>query len=126
MYKRQSVHTQTLTDHEERISAQEAEIMNNRAKLEDLDERVSNLDNKVNRGMSLMAAMTAIDFQDVRPGEIGIGAGVGHFENSQGVALGIAFSPAENIKLNAKYSVSTDDVKTSSIGVGGSVRFKIR
>ena len=37
-----------------------------------------------------MAVITAIDFQNVRAGEIGIGAGLGHFENSEAVAVGAA------------------------------------
>lgn len=100
--------------------------MRNRARLDEINERVSELDNKVNRGISLMAAMNAVDFQDVKPGEIGIGTGVGHFKNNEGVAVGIAFAPNENIKINAKYSVSTDDIKTSAVGIGGTVKFKIR
>lgn len=115
-----------VDDHEARISAQEEEIMRTRAKMDDINRRVDSLNNKVNRGMSLMAAMTAIDFQNVRAGEIGIGAGLGHFENSEGVAVGAAYAPTENIRINAKYSVSTDNIKTSAIGVGGTIRFKVR
>ena len=116
----------TIDNHEARISAQEEEIMRTRAKMDDINRRMDNLNNKVNRGMSLMAAMTAIDFQNVRAGEIGIGAGLGHFENSQGVAVGAAYAPTENIRINAKYSVSTDDIKTSAIGIGGTIKFKMR
>lgn len=116
----------TIDDHEARISAQEEEIMRTRAKMDDINRRADSLNNKVNRGMSLMAAMTAIDFQNVRAGEIGIGAGLGHFENSQGVAVGAAYAPTENIRINAKYSVSTDDIKTSAIGIGGTIKFKMR
>lgn len=116
----------TIDNHEARISAQEEEIMRTRAKMDDINRRMDNLNNKVNRGMSLMAAMTAIDFQNVRAGEIGIGAGLGHFENSQGVAVGAAYAPTENIRINAKYSVSTDNIKTSAIGIGGTIKFKMR
>ena len=116
----------TIDNHEARISAQEEEIMRTRAKMDDINRRIDNLNNKVNRGMSLMAAMTAIDFQNVRAGEIGIGAGLGHFENSQGVAVGAAYAPTENIRINAKYSVSTDNIKTSAIGIGGTIKFKMR
>lgn len=116
----------TIDNHEARISAQEEEIMRTRAKMDDINRRMDNFNNKVNRGMSLMAAMTAIDFQNVRAGEIGIGAGLGHFENSQGVAVGAAYAPTENIRINAKYSVSTDNIKTSAIGIGGTIKFKMR
>lgn len=116
----------TIDNHEARISAHEEELMRTRAKMDDINSRIDRLDSKVNRGMSLMAAMTAIDFQDVRAGEVGIGAGLGHFENSQGVAVGAAYAPTENIRINAKYSVSTDDIKTSAIGIGGTIKFRVR
>lgn len=116
----------TIDNHEARISAHEEELMRTRAKMDDINSRIDRLDSKVNRGMSLMAAMTAIDFQDVRAGEVGIGAGLGHFENSQGVAVGAAYAPTENIRINAKYSVSTDDIKTSAIGIGGIIKFRVR
>ena len=116
----------TIDNHEARISEHEEELMRTRAKMDDINSRIDRLDSKVNRGMSLMAAMTAIDFQDVRAGEVGIGAGLGHFENSQGVAVGAAYAPTENIRINAKYSVSTDDIKTSAIGIGGIIKFRVR
>lgn len=115
-----------INNHEARISAQEEEMMRTRAKMDDINSRIDRLDSKVNRGMSLMAAMTAIDFQDVRTGEVGIGAGLGHFENSQGIAVGVAYAPAENVRINAKYSVATDDIKTSAVGIGGTIKFKVR
>lgn len=115
-----------INNHEARISAQEEEMMRTRAKMDDINSRIDRLDSKVNRGMSLMAAMTAIDFQDVRTGEVGIGAGLGHFENSQGIAVGVAYAPAENVRINAKYSVATDDIKTSAVGIGGTIKFRVR
>ena len=90
--------------------------MNNR--VNNLNDRVNALDTKLNRSMSLMAAMNAIDFGNAEEGDLVLGAGIGHFENSQGVALGVAYLPTKDTTITAKYSVNTDEVKTSALGVG--------
>lgn len=40
-----------------------------------------------------------LTFTDVNSGELGIGAGIGHYENSQSVAVGVAY--AQQIILNS-------------------------
>lgn len=84
------------------------------------------MDNKINQGMSLMAAMTAIDFQSVGAGEVGIGAGVGHYVNSEGVAIGVAYAPTDVFRVNAKYSVTTGSIHNSAVAVGATYKFKLR
>ena len=133
-----------IANHEERITKNEkvlkqtyqaqAEVLANHAQainanrnaIRSLNNRVDHLDDKLNKGMALMSAMTTVDFQDVNPGEMGIGAGIGSYGNSQGVAVGVAYSPSENFRINAKYSVSTSDIKTSAVGVGAVYKFKVR
>ena len=65
-----------------------------------------------------MAAMAAIDFGHAETGDLLLGAGVGHFQNSQGVALGVMYAPTDSTRAALKYSVSSDDIKTSAVGVG--------
>lgn len=101
-------------------------IYQNSEAIKTLNSRVDHLDDKLNKGMALMSAMATVDFQDVNAGEIGIGAGLGHYGNSQGVAVGVAYAPSDDFKINAKYSVSTSDVKTSAVGVGAVYKFKVR
>ena len=50
-----------------------------------------------------MAAMNAVDFQNVQTGEMAIGAGIGHYGNAQSVALGVAYAPVQDLTVNAKY-----------------------
>ncbi len=113
--------TTAIVSNKETIDRYEGYIAENKSAIGAVNSRVDKLDSKVNKGMSLMAAMAAIDFQDVEVGEIAIGAGVGHFSNSQGVA----YAPTDALKLNTKYSVSSDDVKTLAAGVGGTYKFKL-
>ena len=94
-------------------------------RLSGLEKKVDNLDNKMNKGLSLMAAMNAVDFQNVQTGEMAIGAGVGHYGNAQSVALGVAYSPVEDLTVNAKYSVTAGDVDSFALGAGATYKFKI-
>lgn len=94
-------------------------------RLSGLEKKVDNLDNKMNKGLSLMAAMNAVDFQNVQTGEMAIGAGVGHYGNAQSVALGVAYSPVEDLTVNAKYSVTAGDVDSFALGAGATYKFKV-
>ena len=72
-------------------------------RLSGLEKKVDHLDDKMNKGLSLMAAMNAVDFQNVQTGEMALGAGIGHYGNAQSVALGVAYAPVEDLTVNAKY-----------------------
>ena len=98
--------------------------INNR--IDGVEQRIDNLDDKLNKGLSLMAAMNAVDFQDVNEGEMAIGAGFGHYGNAQSVAIGVAYSPVENLHVNAKYSVTAGDVDSFAVGVGASYKFRVK
>ncbi|WP_349763534.1 YadA C-terminal domain-containing protein [Fusobacterium sp. SYSU M8D902] len=91
-----------------------------------LEKKVDKLDKKMNKGLSLMAAMTAVDFQHVEEGEMSIGAGIGHYGNAQSVAVGAAYSPTQDLNLNVKLSVTAGDIKSSAVGAGASYKFKLR
>lgn len=94
-------------------------------RLSGLEKKVDHLDDKMNKGLSLMAAMNAVDFQNVQTGEMAIGAGVGHYGNAQSVALGVAYSPVEDLTVNAKYSVTAGDVDSFALGAGATYKFKV-
>ena len=94
-------------------------------RLSGLEKKVAHLDDKMNKGLSLMAAMNAVDFQNVQTGEMAIGAGVGHYGNAQSVALGVAYSPVEDLTVNAKYSVTAGDVDSFALGAGATYKFKV-
>lgn len=124
--KNEKVLKETYQAQAEVIANHAQAINENRNAIRSLNNRVDHLDDKLNKGMALMSAMTTVDFQDVNPGEMGIGAGIGSYGGSQGVAVGVAYSPSENFRINAKYSVSTSDIKTSAVGVGAVYKFKVR
>lgn len=126
-------HAKVINNHENRLIAQEnisskntQAINQNTRAINRINSRLDHMDNKINQGMSLMAAMTAIDFQNVGAGEVGIGAGVGHYVNSEGVAIGVAYAPTDVFRVNAKYSVTTGSIHNSAVAVGATYKFKLR
>ena len=94
-------------------------------RLSGLEKKVDNLDDKMNKGLSLMAAMNAVDFQNVQTGEMAIGAGIGHYGNAQSVALGVAYAPVEDLTVNAKYSITAGDPDSFAVGAGATYKFKV-
>lgn len=72
-----------------------------------------------------MAAMNAVDFQNVEAGEMAIGAGFGHYGNAQSVAVGVAYAPTDNFNVNVKYSATAGNPESFAIGAGASYKFKV-
>ena len=114
-----------VEDHEDRLNGIEKDFAQYDGRLSGLEKKVDNLDDKMNKGMSLMAAMNAVDFQNVQSGEMAIGAGIGHYGNAQSVAVGVAYAPTEDVSLNAKYSITAGDVDSFAVGAGASYKFKV-
>ena len=109
----------------EKIEALQQNFAQYDGRLSGLEKKVDHLDDKMNKGLSLMAAMNAVDFQNVQTGEMALGAGVGHYGNAQSVALGVAYSPVEDLTVNAKYSVTAGDADSFAVGAGATYKFKV-
>lgn len=101
-------------------------VASNKQAIDGLSNRMDKMETKLNRGMSLMSAMSNVDFTDVNSGEIGIGAGVGHYENSQSIAVGVAYAPTDNLKFSAKWAATAGYPRSNTIGAGVTYKFKIR
>ena len=117
--------TAAIENHEDRLTGLENNFAQYDGRLSGLEKKVDHLDDKMNKGLSLMAAMNAVDFQNVQTGEMALGAGIGHYGNAQSVALGVAYSPVEDLTVNAKYSVTAGDVDSFALGAGATYKFKI-
>ena len=114
-----------ITSNSNRLDTLENGYAQVNGRLSGLEKKVDNLDNKMNKGLSLMAAMNAVDFQNVQTGEVALGAGIGHYGNAQSVALGVAYSPVENLTVNAKYSVTAGSPDSFAVGAGATYKFKV-
>ena len=114
-----------IASNSNRLDTLEKDFAQYDGRLSGLEKKVDNLDNKMNKGLSLMAAMNAVDFQNVQTGEMALGAGIGHYGNAQSVALGVAYSPVQDLTVNAKYSVTAGDVDSFALGAGATYKFKV-
>ncbi|MGY0394253.1 YadA-like family protein [Fusobacterium sp. SYSU M8A802] len=114
------------TEQDNRIESLKQDFAQYDGRISGLEKKVDNLDKKMNKGLSLMAAMAAVDFQHVEEGEMSIGAGIGHYGNAQSVAVGASYSPTQDLNLNVKLSVTAGDIKSSAVGAGASYKFKMR
>ena len=110
---------------DEKNQTQDNRLVNHEARITHLEDRVDRLDEKMNEGLSLMAAMNAVDFQNVEAGEMAIGAGFGHYGNAQSVAVGVAYAPTDNFNVNVKYSATAGNPESFAIGAGASYKFKV-
>ena len=117
--------TSDIKDHGNRLDTLENNYAQYDGRLSGLEKKVDHLDDKMNKGLSLMAAMNAVDFQNVQTGEMALGAGIGHYGNAQSVALGVAYSPVEDLTVNAKYSVTAGDADSFAVGAGATYKFKV-
>ena len=107
------------------IATNAAGVATNASGITSLGNQLNNLDEKLNQGMSLLAAMDAIDFKNVEEGEMAFGVGTGYYGNSQAVAVGVAYAPTENLNVNAKYSLTTGSGNDYAAGVGAVYKFKL-
>ena len=114
-----------ISSNTNRIENLETEYAQVNGRVSGLEKRVDHLDEKMNKGLSLMAAMNAVDFQNVQTGEMAIGAGIGHYGNAQSVALGVAYAPAEDLTVNAKYSITAGDADSFAVGAGATYKFNV-
>ena len=116
---------EVIKDHGDRLGALESNYAQYDGRLSGLEKKVDHLDDKMNKGLSLMAAMNAVDFQNVQTGEMALGAGIGHYGNAQSVALGVAYAPVEDLTVNAKYSITAGDPDSFAVGAGATYKFKV-
>ena len=114
-----------ISSNTNRLENLETEYAQVNGRVSGLEKRVDHLDEKMNKGLSLMAAMNAVDFQNVQTGEVALGAGIGHYGNAQSVALGVAYSPVEDLTVNAKYSVTAGSPDSFAVGAGATYKFKV-
>ena len=73
--------TSDITTNRNDIEALQQNFAQYDGRLSGLEKKVDHLDDKMNKGLSLMAAMNAVDFQNVQTGEMALGAGIGHYGN---------------------------------------------
>ncbi|GLI56271.1 adhesin YadA [Propionigenium maris DSM 9537] len=120
-----------------RIESNTKRIENNASKIEDntngiqrnsdridrIDNRIQSLESEMNRGFAMSAATSSIVYPELDEGDLGVGAGIGGYGNSQAVAIGLAMQPSEAFRVNA--NVSTSDGQDVMYGAGMGYKFNL-
>lgn len=87
---------------------------------------IEHLNKKVASGLASVAAMTTIDnISNGRAGDVNIGAAVGGFEGTQAVAVGVAYSPTDNLNFVTKVGVNPGRARYTTYGAGVNYRFNL-
>jgi len=112
-----------IKENESNIEINSNRIADNSGRIDRVESKVQSLENEMNRGFAMAAATSSIVYPALEKGDLGIGAGVGGYSNSQAVALGVAMQPAENFRVNA--NVSTSDGSDAMYGAGVGYKFNM-
>ncbi|MBQ3437113.1 MAG: YadA-like family protein, partial [Fusobacterium sp.] len=88
-----------------------------------VNNRVNELDSKVNKGLAGAAAMAGLEFMDIGINQATVAAAVGGYRGTQAVAVGMQAAPTENTRVNAKVSLTPGARTESLYSVGAAYRF---
>ncbi|MBR8749312.1 hypothetical protein IX317_000977 [Fusobacterium sp. DD29] len=100
-------------------------------------QRISKLETKVNKGLANAAAMAGINFMEIGVNQATVGAAVGGYEGTQAVAVGgyegtqavavgVQAAPTQDLRINAKVSLTPGSHSSSMYSVGASWRFDLK
>jgi hypothetical protein len=110
---------------EKNIADNKTAIDNNSGRITNLDNKVNNLQGEMNKGFAMSAAMSTVDFQALEVGELGIGAGIGNYQNAQAVSLGLGLRATDNLSMNVKGAMSTGTKQETMIGAGATYKIRV-
>lgn len=84
------------------------------------EEKFSEMEKESSRISALGSAMGAIDLGSTPTHKIRLGAGVGNTPTSQAIAVGVGYAPTDRLKINTKFSTSTNFLEQRGISIGAS------
>lgn len=114
-----------ITNNMNSIADNSEEIDNNSERISTLDSKVDGLEGEMNKGFAMSAAMASVDFQTVKVGNVGVGVGIGNYQDSQAISIGVGMRPSDNTTVNVKGAMSTGSNQESMVGAGATYQFNI-
>lgn len=106
-----------------KIDTNTTNIQRNSDRIEKFESKLASLESEMNRGFAMSAAANSIVYPELGEGDLGIGAGVGGYNDSQAVAVGVAVQPTKSFRVNA--NVSTSDGSDVMYGAGMGYKFNL-
>ena len=85
------------------------------------EDKFEEITDKTNRITALGSAMGAVELSKIPTKKFRIGAGVGHSDKNQAVAVGVGYAPTERLRLNTKISTTTNSTssnRSNGISIG--------
>ncbi|WP_339004746.1 YadA C-terminal domain-containing protein [Fusobacterium polymorphum] len=87
------------------------------------EDKFEEITDRTNRITALGSAMGAVDLSKTPANKFRVGAGVGHSDKNQAVAVGIGYAPTERLRVNTKVSTTTNSTRanrSNGISIGAS------
>lgn len=84
---------------------------------------ISELRREHRKAIAQVAAMSSIDFGNVKARTIKVGAALGHYRDHTAIAVGAAVAPNDNWLINTKVATSTKSSKDVTFGLGATYEF---
>ena len=99
------------------------DLKTNKKEEDGREDKFEEITDRTNRITALGSAMGAVDLSKTPANKFRVGAGVGHSDKNQAVAVGIGYAPTERLRLNTKISTTTNSTKSNrsnGISIGAS------
>mgnify|MGYP001703899742 CR=1 FL=1 len=122
-----AVNGKTLNTTIDNLRAENAQLREGvQGAINQTNQRVTRLETKVKKGLANAAAMSGINFMEIGVNQATVGAAVGGYEGTQAVAVGVQAAPTQDVRVNAKVSLTPGSHSSSMYSIGASWRFDLR
>ena len=122
-----AVNGKTLNTTIDNLRAENAQLREGvQGTINQTNQRVTRLETKVKKGLANAAAMSGINFMEIGVNQATVGAAVGGYEGTQAVAVGVQAAPTQDVRVNAKVSLTPGSHSSSMYSIGASWRFDLR
>ena len=122
-----AVNGKTLNTTIDNLRAENAQLREGvQGTINQTNQRVTRLETKVKKGLANAAAMSGINFMEIGVNQATVGAAVGGYEGTQAVAVGVQAAPTQDVRVNAKVSLTPGSHSSLMYSIGASWRFDLR
>ena len=104
----------------------QAQVNQNAQNIQNVNQKVDRLGERVNKGLAGAAAMSGIEFMEIGINQATVAAAVGGYRGTHAVAVGVQAAPTENTRVNAKMSLTPGSRTEAMYSVGAAYRFNLK
>ena len=104
----------------------QAQLNQNAQNIQNVNQKVDKLGERLNKGLAGAAAMSGIEFMEIGINQVTVAAAVGGYRGTHAVAVGVEAAPTENTRVNAKMSLTPGSRTEAMYSVGAAYRFNLK